>query len=97
MALTLAMLCFAMFVSAGFIIGSVAYATSQFSGRHSGLIAGLGAGSWSAGVALVMPGIGRLFDQQEYETAFVIAGVFPIAGYLIWRILSHRFSTHFST
>ena len=48
---------FAMFVAAGFIILSMTYATHTFSVEHSGLIAGLGAGAWSAMVALVMPGL----------------------------------------
>jgi MFS transporter, ACS family, hexuronate transporter len=76
---------FAMFVASGFVILSIADATDVFSADHSGLIAGLGAGSWSAVVGLVMPAFGRLFDQQRYDTAFVLAAVFPIAGYGVWR------------
>ena len=37
---------------------------------QSGLIAGVGAGSWSAVVALVMPIFGRLFDEARYDDAF---------------------------
>ncbi len=78
---------FAMFVASGFVILSIADANAVFSADHSGLIAGLGAGSWSAAVALVMPVFGRLFDQQRYDTAFGLAAVFPIAGYGLWRAL----------
>jgi ACS family hexuronate transporter-like MFS transporter len=88
--LVMAMLFFAMFIAAGIVIASVAYATSSFSASHSGLIAGLGAGSWSAVLALVLPGIGRLFDLHRYDAAFVIAALFPIAGYIGWRQLSRR-------
>jgi ACS family hexuronate transporter-like MFS transporter len=84
----LALLFFAMFISAGFIIGAVAYATSRYSMRHSGWIAGLGAGSWSAVNALVMPGVGRLFDLHSYGAAFVLAAIFPIAGWGFWRVLN---------
>src|SRR5262249_23432850 len=35
---------FAMFVAAGFVIGSVSEATSVYSTHHAGLIAGIGAG-----------------------------------------------------
>ena len=42
-----------------FVIGSVAYATAVYSTRYSGLISGIGAGSWSAWVALVMPVLTR--------------------------------------
>jgi hypothetical protein len=60
-ALAMALLFFAMFVAAGFIIGSLAYGNTYSSVKHAGLIAGLGAGSWSALVAVVIPGFGRLF------------------------------------
>src|SRR5579872_1675254 len=70
---TLALMFVAMFVAAGFIIGAVAYGTARYSMRHSGLIAGLGAGSWSAVVAVVMPLAGKLFDLRAYSAAFGIA------------------------
>ena len=79
---------FAMFVAAGFVILSIAYATDVFPPEDSGLIAGLGAGSWSAAVALAMPVFGRLFDQQRYELAFLIAALFPVAGFGLWTGLT---------
>ncbi len=88
-ALTLAMLFFAMFITSGFIIGAVAYATSHYSVGHSALIAGLGAGGWSAVVALAMPGVGKLFDLHMYNAAFGLATLFPVAGYAIWRALNN--------
>ena len=80
----------AMFLIAGFIILAVAYATSVYSTAHAGYIAGIGAGSWGAAVALVMPWFGRMFDQQRYDLAFVAAALFPAAGYLGWLALSLR-------
>ncbi len=79
---------FAMFVGSGFIILPVAHATQVFPPSQSGFIAGVGAGSWSAVVALVMPVFGRLFDLGRYDLAFLLAAVFPIAGYLGWRTLT---------
>jgi MFS transporter, ACS family, hexuronate transporter len=79
---------FAMFIAAGFVIGPVSYATRVFSRRNAGLIAGLGAGSWGAFVALVMPRIGRLFDHKDYSTAFWIAALCPVLGYAVWYALS---------
>jgi MFS transporter, ACS family, hexuronate transporter len=92
--LTLAMMFFAMFITAGFIIGAVAYATHHFSIDHAGFIAGLGAGSWSLMIALVMPGVGRLFDLHRYDAAFLIAALFPIAGCVAWTMLSQRPRLH---
>lgn len=81
---------FAMFVAAGFVIVSVAYATYVFSTESSGFLAGLGAGSWSAVVAVVMPRFGQLFDQRNYDTAFLIAAVIPVLGWALWRVLDAR-------
>jgi MFS transporter, ACS family, hexuronate transporter len=88
--LTLAMMFFAMFITSGFIIGAVAYATRHFSTNHAGFIAGLGGGSWSLAVALVMPGVGRLFDLHRYDVAFLVAALFPVVAYAAWMKLSRR-------
>jgi len=80
----------AMFAVSGFVIVSVAYAIEVYSTAHSGFIAGVGAGSWSAAVALMMPIFGRLFDRRDHQNAFVIAALFPVAGYLGWLWLSSR-------
>lgn len=80
----------ATFAVSGFVIVSVAYATDVYSLAHSGFIAGVGAGSWGAAVALMMPIFGRLFDHHDYQSAFLIAALFPVAGYLGWLWLSWR-------
>lgn len=77
-------LLFAMFVAAGFVILSISYAGETFTIESSGLIAGLGAGSWSAAVAVFMPYAGRLFDGGRYETAFLVAALVPVAGFVLW-------------
>jgi len=78
----------AMFVASGVVVLTVAYATHVYSHEHAGLIAGAGAGSWSAVVALTMPYFGRLFDQHRYASAFVIATAIPILGYVVWAWLT---------
>ena len=86
--LTLAIMFFSMFVVSGFTIVSLAYGAREYSTNHSGLIAGLGSGSWSAVVALEMPVVGRLFDLHAYSRAFALAALLPAAGYGLWRVLS---------
>jgi ACS family hexuronate transporter-like MFS transporter len=86
-AAVMASLFFVMFVASGYIVVSISYATWIYSGDHAGLIAGLGAGSWGAMVALVMPWFGRMFDQAQYSNAFILVSLFPAAGYLLWLIL----------
>jgi ACS family hexuronate transporter-like MFS transporter len=80
-AAALALMFLGTFVAAGFIILAIAYATYVFSASHAGLIAGLGAGSWSALVAVTMPVFGRLMDSGRFDHAFALAAVFPVVGF----------------
>jgi len=79
---------FEMFIASGFVMVSLHYATEVYTSAHAGLIAGIGAGSWGAAVALFMPRFGRLFDQQQWEQAFLIATVIPLAGFALWWLCS---------
>jgi ACS family hexuronate transporter-like MFS transporter len=88
--LIMTILFFGMFIAAGFIIAGVSYATTAFGSRDSAFLAGLGAGSWSALMAVFTPLAGRLFDQKQYAAAFAIAVLFPIAGWLLWMALRGR-------
>ena len=80
----------AMFAASGFLVLSVAYANSVYTADHAGLIAGVGAGSWSAAVAVVMPLFGRLFDVHAYAAAFWIATALPMCGFVGWLALSRE-------
>lgn len=91
--LTLAMMFVTMFAGSGFVISTMAYATRVFSSERAGLIAGLGAGSWSLVVAVLAPLFGRMFDQRDYSTAFASAAAVPVLGYLAFLWLSSRTST----
>jgi ACS family hexuronate transporter-like MFS transporter len=84
----LALLFLATFAASGFIVLPVTYANSVYGSDHAGLIAGVGAGAWSAAVAVMMPYFGRLFDQRNYAMAFWMAACLPIAGSLAWVVLS---------
>ena len=86
--LLLALLFFAMFVAAGFVIASLAETTRRHSLAHSAYIAGLGAGSWSGAMAILMPIFGRLFDRGAYQVAYAIAAAAPTLGSLLWWALA---------
>ncbi|HZU85221.1 MAG TPA: MFS transporter [Polyangiaceae bacterium] len=90
LALLLVLLFFAMFVASGFVIASLAETTARHGSRHGAYLAGLGAGSWSGVMALVMPVFGRLFDRRAWGTAYALAAVAPVAGWLAWRALAAR-------
>ena len=83
-ALVLLGMFFATFVIVGFVVPSLKYATHVYSTSRSGLIAGIGAGSYGAIVAVTMPLFGRLFDMRRYDLAFAIAAVLPALGYAGW-------------
>ena len=87
-AAVLALMFLALFVSSGFVVLSVAWATGVYSADHAGLIAGAGAGSWSAMVAVAMPIFGRMFDRHQYAWAFWIATAVPVIGWAAWMRLS---------
>ena len=81
---------FAMSIAAGFIIVSISYATHVYSVSSSGLIAGLGAGAWSAAVAVTSPFFGYLFDETRFALAFLVASLLPAGGLLLWAVLARR-------
>lgn len=85
--LVMALLFFAMFIAGGFVVSVVSYGTAIFSSRYASYLGGLSAGAWSAGVAVTMPMFGRLFDQQQYHTAFLIAALIPVTGLAAWHVL----------
>ncbi len=86
----MALMFLSMFASGGIVIASMAYATGVYSSRDGGLIAGVGAGSWSALVAVMMPWFGAMFDGRRYGWAFVAAALCPPVGWVVWQLLSGR-------
>lgn len=78
----------AMFVASGFVVLSLRTAARAYPREQTALVAGIGAGSWSAIVALILPILGRWFDQQLYGTTFVVVSVIPILGTATWWMLT---------
>jgi len=83
----------AMFGAAGLVVLSLNWVTRAFPRGYSGFLAGAGAGSWGAVVALMTPWFGRLFDHGGYTESFRTATVISVLGYGIWRVLSGRVQT----
>lgn len=88
--LLLALLFWAMLVAGGNVIVSISYATHVFTTANAGLIAGLGAGSWSAFVALAMPWFGRMMDARDWQASFLAATLIPFVGFTAWFLLSRE-------
>lgn len=79
-----------MLIAGSNVIVSISYATHVFTTSNAGLIAGLGAGSWSAFVALSMPWFGRMMDARAWHTAFLAATLIPLGGFALWFLLSRE-------
>ena len=88
--LVLALLWLGMYVCGGHIITAVGYATQIYGSGRAGMIAGLGAGSWSAVVAITMPYFGHLLDRKAYDAAFLLAAAIPVVGLLFWLGVNRR-------
>jgi ACS family hexuronate transporter-like MFS transporter len=82
--LVLALFFWVMFISGGYLVLSLRTAARTYPKEQTALVAGIGAGAWSALVALVLPVLGAWFDQKAYELAFVVVSLIPILGTLLW-------------
>jgi ACS family hexuronate transporter-like MFS transporter len=83
-AIALGLMFWAMFVASGFVVVSLRASALAYPPEQTGLVAGIGAGSWSAVVAVVLPLLGRLFDAKHYSEAFIVAAMAPVVGTMLW-------------
>jgi len=86
--LVMAHLFLAMFVASAFQILPLIYGTEIFSRTYAGYLGGVASGSYGAGLAVLMPLFGRLFDLHRYNLAFGLAALCPVIGYLSWRFIA---------
>jgi ACS family hexuronate transporter-like MFS transporter len=82
--LAVLMFFWAMFVAGGFTMVSLRAGALAYPSGQTSMVAGLAAGSWSALVALLLPVLGRWFDQQRYSEVFALVCLLPVAGTALW-------------
>ena len=87
-AIVLALMFWAMFAASGFVVVSLRTSALAYPREQTGLVAGIGAGSWSAIVAVVLPQFGKMFDAHHYAETFCIAGCLPVLAVLCWWLLT---------
>jgi MFS transporter, ACS family, hexuronate transporter len=80
----LALFSWGMFVAVGFIVTSLHLARRAYPREEAGKVAGIGSGSWSAVVALLMLVYGPWFDRKWYGATFVSLSLIPILGTTLW-------------
>jgi MFS transporter, ACS family, hexuronate transporter len=90
--IAIALLAFTLFASGGLVVvtlrtGALAYPPNQKSAA-----AGIASSSFSAGIAILLPVCGKLFDAHQYGQAFTLVGVLPLIGTLIWLVMGQQSS-----
>ena len=84
----LALFLWAMFVADGFIVMGLHIGARVFTKDEAGLAGGIGGGSWSMVLALVLPLYGGWIDAKNFTPIFVTMSLFPLAGTLLFMMLS---------
>jgi ACS family hexuronate transporter-like MFS transporter len=86
--LALALFFWTMFVAAGFLVLSLRAGALSYPREQTALVAGIGAGAWSALVAVLLPLLGGWFDAQRYAETFVFVSLLPLVGVGLWAWLT---------
>lgn len=86
--LALVLFFWTMFVAAGFLVLSLRAGALSYPREQTALVAGIGAGAWSALVAVLLPLLGGWFDAQRYAETFVFVSLLPLVGVGLWAWLT---------
>jgi len=81
----------AMFIGDGFIVMGLHVGARVFPKDQAGMAAGIGGGSWSMVLALVLPLYGRWIDAKLYVPIFVTMSLLPLFGTLIFILVSRGY------
>lgn len=84
----LALFFWATFIADGFVVLSLRVGSHLYPRDQTAMVGGIGSGSWSAVLALILPIWGRCFDHNWYGAVFISAALFPVLGTALWFWLS---------
>jgi MFS transporter, ACS family, hexuronate transporter len=84
----LALFFWCMFITGGFQMLGLRTAARAYPGSRTASVAGIASGAWAAQAALILPIAGRWFDQAHYDRIFWAVALIPMAGVLMWVMLS---------
>jgi MFS transporter, ACS family, hexuronate transporter len=88
--LTMAIFFAEMFIAGGFVVLALADGMGCQPRQNAGFLAGFCISSWALTTGVLMPILGRLFDQGRYGVGFWIVAGLPVVGTVVWRRLSGR-------
>ncbi len=78
----------ATFVADGFVVLSLRVGSYLYPRDQTAMVGGIGSGSWSAVLAVLLHIYGQWFDLKWYGAIFVSMSLLPTAGTLLWLWLS---------
>jgi MFS transporter, ACS family, hexuronate transporter len=88
LSVVLALFFWATFIADGFVVLSLRVGSHLYPRDQTALVGGIGSGSWSAVLAMLLPVYGRWFDRKWYGAVFVSMSVLPLFGTALWLWLS---------
>ena len=93
-AITMAIMCWAMFIGGGFQMVALKAASYSFPREQAAMMTGIASGSFALVnyILLQAPllGLGVLFQQHRYTEAWGIVALCPVVGTLVWLFLTRR-------
>ncbi|HEX5226304.1 MAG TPA: MFS transporter [Bryobacteraceae bacterium] len=84
----LALFFWATFIADGFVVLSLRVGSHLYPRDQTAMVGGIGSGSWSAVLAVLLPVWGHWFDLKLYWAVFVSMSLLPTLGTLLWYWLS---------
>lgn len=77
-----------MFITGGFQMVALRTGARAYPREKTALAGGTASGAWSAVAAIILPVLGRWFDQQRFVEIFWLVGLMPLVGTMLWLWLS---------
>jgi len=87
-AIVLLLFFWSMFITGGFQMLALRTGARAYPRERTALAGGTASGAWSAVAAILLPLLGRWFDQQHYAAIFGLVAIMPLVGTTLWLWLS---------
>ena len=82
--LTMVLFFVEMFVAGGFIVLALSDGIVRQGREHAGFLAGFCISCWAIATGLVMPVVGKMFDQGKFSATLWLVATLPVVGTAIW-------------
>jgi ACS family hexuronate transporter-like MFS transporter len=89
-AIVIVLLSWAGFIIGGFQMVALKAGSHAYPREQAGTMSGTASGAWATLNAILMPLLGRWFDQQRYAESFLLMALCPVIGVVAWLWLSRE-------